>query len=88
MAGEVFSIGDREYEMAEFDVVSLLDHSIFTIKLPVQISSFAEETYPRYGLKVTIHGESTTGKEQATPRSPTTKQTLATIRTWTINQRP
>ena len=51
MAGEVFSIGDREYEMAEFDVVSLLDHSIFTIKLPVQISSFAEETYPRYGLK-------------------------------------
>ena len=57
MAGEVFSIGDREYEMAEFDVVSLLDHSIFTIKLPVQISSFAEETYPRYGLKVTIHGE-------------------------------
>ena len=56
--GEVFAVGDREYEMAEFDVVSLKNHSIFSIKLPVHISHYHRETYPRYGLGIYISGES------------------------------
>ena len=65
MAGEVFTVGDEEYEIAEFDVVSLLDHSVFSVKLPVQISSYHRETYPRYGLDIDINGEANNWRDSS-----------------------
>jgi hypothetical protein len=58
-AGSKFTVLDVEYEIALFEVASLLDHSIYTVKIPVDIRYSSKYTsHPNYGLSISIYGES------------------------------
>lgn len=57
-AGTMVTIAGNEYEIALFEVASLKDHSIFTVKVPV-LPYYSSNTpsNPYYGVQITISGE-------------------------------